>query len=1461
MQLTDPFGWVGTTIDGQFVVEAVAGEGAFGVVYRGTHIGLDAPIAIKCLKLPGELSKEEQQSFLGTFRDEARILHRLSRRTLGIVQALDVGAAGAPSGQWTPYTIMEWLDGDTLEQDLRKRRAAGLGPRALDAAIDLIGPAASALAIAHEENITHRDIKPANLLLARSRSGTMMKVLDFGVAKVFADAPELREALAQTGKNVHAFTPRYGAPEQFSPRYGATGPWTDVFAMALVLIEVASGRAALVGFDVVQLFVASSNEESRPSLRERGVPADSAVEAVVARALAVRPEDRYQTIGEMWAALEAARRLGAGRPPLSTPPPAPPSSYPGSSRPGSVHPPSVPPPSDIRLSTARSVSLSGAAGAGENRVCTVMFVDLSEVTELSARLDPEDVQEITEKCFEIVRAQVEAIGGFMEKPIGDRAMAVFGVPRATDNDAERAVVAALRIEGALGRLALPRAVRSTRVSARIGISTGRAFAGAASGPSRQEFTVIGDAANVASRLQQTAPKGAIVIGRDTFRHVVGLFNAEALDPIKVAGRSEALPVYRVTGAIAIRSPIAPSDFHGVATKLVGRAAERQRLLDALEGVKAGRRAAVLTLVGPPGVGRSRLLADFFTSLAGRSDETVVLLAQGSPLAMDTSYGFAASLLRRRFDIHESDGPEAVRRKLLRGVRWFRLSRGRGSSEGAAGAPERYESGGYGGDERDETDGGSARSPSGYASSADEIADVVRQAAAMLGAAPFAREGQGAMGPDDAGAMAKPRISAAVARLVSFAASRLPVVLLCDDIQWADDASLDLLADLAVRLADLPVLVVCAARPELYERRPSWGGGAEAHERVDVAPLPRRYVEEMVKDRLRRVRELSPEIMRLLVDRAEGSPLTLTETLHLLIDAGVIEMRAEGRWLVHEGRLGALALPATVQGIVQARLDQLDPAVRGVLARAAVVGRTFWEGAVEHLRQSELQRTSLLTTADLCARLRDRQLIRAREPSTFPGERENTFAESATHEVAYEMLSQKVRRVFHLLVAEWLEAHAQRGASAALLALHYDRGGDPRRAAAEHVRAAAHATSLGEHAEARRHLVRAREIHDESEGEDPTASSEDRRVASFRDRVRLRIELGDVLRRMGKLDEAERSYEEARARCIRTERRRGEVLERAEVLAWDARIDFRLALVNKVRGATKPALELVLRAIERANEASAIEETPAMFALLAFLRRRERRPDESWQAALRGLRVCRSLPRRDEEWREAVAQLLFGVAAALYARGRFISAERTYRQALRAVSEAASPHIAGIALNGAAVARVARGELKGAREMLLRSLALKERAGDLHQIAVAYNNLAEVELRLRDPAALDHARRSVRLGEQARAGSDLADMYRNLAEASLAVGELTEALDTGQKALAIAEVSGRVYLGDVAVSFARVCAKASAQVRAKRDAPLAHRLREAEAALEASLVRSFDDKDLREKAEECRKLLQDGGSAR
>jgi tetratricopeptide (TPR) repeat protein len=212
-----------------------------------------------------------------------------------------------------------------------------------------------------------------------------------------------------------------------------------------------------------------------------------------------------------------------------------------------------------------------------------------------------------------------------------------------------------------------------------------------------------------------------------------------------------------------------------------------------------------------------------------------------------------------------------------------------------------------------------------------------------------------------------------------------------------------------------------------------------------------------------------------------------------------------------------------------------------------------------------------------------------------------------------------------------------------------------------------------------------------------------------------------------------------------------------------------------------------------------------------------------------------------------------VAVTQYSRRQWTRAERSYRQASRIVSEAANPELVGVALNGVAGARLGRGDLAGAREMLLRSLRLKERGGNQHQIAVAYSNLAEVELRLKDvPAALEHARRSVRLGERVRAGSDLADMYKNLAEAALAQGELGTALDSGSRALAVAEAAGRVYLGEVAVTLAKVCARIAGEPSV--DASARERATDAAAALRAILANHSGDDDLRAAIEACNSIL-------
>ena len=303
--LEDPFGWVGHTVAGKLRVDAVIAEGGFGVVYRAHHVGFDAPVALKCLKVPARLQGADRDKFLKAFLAEGKLLHQLSRSSAGIVQALDLGAAESPNGTWTPYLALEWLDGATLADWLAKRALGGAARHSLSEAIALLDPAARALALAHEHNVAHRDIKPANLFVTEIAGRRTMKVVDFGIAKVMSDMSNMTLAFKETGVAIDAFTPLYGAPEQFDRVHGATGPWTDVFAFALVMVEVLGGRAALDGENTTQLHTSSTRHDPRPTPHARGVSVTHEVEQLFARALAVSPKDRFASLGRFWEALVA----------------------------------------------------------------------------------------------------------------------------------------------------------------------------------------------------------------------------------------------------------------------------------------------------------------------------------------------------------------------------------------------------------------------------------------------------------------------------------------------------------------------------------------------------------------------------------------------------------------------------------------------------------------------------------------------------------------------------------------------------------------------------------------------------------------------------------------------------------------------------------------------------------------------------------------------------------------------------------------------------------------------------------------------------------------------------------------------------------------------------------------------------------------------------------------------------
>jgi len=305
----DPLGLIGTTVDDKYVVEKVVGEGGFAVVYKAMHKLWQKPVALKCFKTLMDASPQMREKLLQSFVQEGALLTELSARSASIVQARDIGTLTTSTGAWVPYMVLEWLEGTTLDQLMEKE---GMQPWPMDRVMETLEPVAEACDLAHRRNIAHRDIKPANIFVIGETASEhpVIKLLDFGIAKVVQSAAD--QGFTKTGGQVTSFTPSYGAPEQFSRANGATGPWTDVYALALIVTELLSGKFALEGDDFIQLGMASADPSRRPTPRTLGVSVDDPVEDVMIKALAIKPPNRYQSAGEFWNAM----RIAVGQGPL-----------------------------------------------------------------------------------------------------------------------------------------------------------------------------------------------------------------------------------------------------------------------------------------------------------------------------------------------------------------------------------------------------------------------------------------------------------------------------------------------------------------------------------------------------------------------------------------------------------------------------------------------------------------------------------------------------------------------------------------------------------------------------------------------------------------------------------------------------------------------------------------------------------------------------------------------------------------------------------------------------------------------------------------------------------------------------------------------------------------------------------------------------------------------------------------
>ena len=303
----DPLALVGTTVSEKYEIERVVGEGGFAVVYRAMHKVWNRAVAIKVFRALGDLPADRREQLVKSFIQEGALLAELSERSAAICQARDVGTLKTRDGREMPYMVLEWLEGRSLEQMLDYEQGERLPARTAAETLAILEPAALALALAHKKGIAHRDVKPANIfVIGDARGEFTVKLLDFGIAKVVQDLQRSAGSFNQTQGVVSSFTPAYGAPEQFSRTHGSTGPWTDVFALALIFTELMTQQPPLRGDDLTQLAFCSMDPKRRPTPRAYGLEITDALEAVLRRALAVAPDERFRSAGEFWDALRGA---------------------------------------------------------------------------------------------------------------------------------------------------------------------------------------------------------------------------------------------------------------------------------------------------------------------------------------------------------------------------------------------------------------------------------------------------------------------------------------------------------------------------------------------------------------------------------------------------------------------------------------------------------------------------------------------------------------------------------------------------------------------------------------------------------------------------------------------------------------------------------------------------------------------------------------------------------------------------------------------------------------------------------------------------------------------------------------------------------------------------------------------------------------------------------------------------
>jgi class 3 adenylate cyclase/tetratricopeptide (TPR) repeat protein len=880
----------------------------------------------------------------------------------------------------------------------------------------------------------------------------------------------------------------------------------------------------------------------------------------------------------------------------------------------------------------------------ERKLATVLFVDLVDSTEYVSGTDPEVVRRRVTTFFDGVADCIQLHGGTVEKFAGDAVMAAFGIPQGHEDDAERAVRAALAIMDNVHKLGL---------EARAGVEAGEVVVDEA-----DSTFATGEAVNLAARLQQAAGPGEILMGESAYRLTSGTVESQLVGPLELRGFRQPIAAYRPVAVLEGRAVTS------ISAPFVGRESELDLLQNMLDRTIRDRRPQVFTVYGEPGVGKSRLIREFLAGVEGAT----ILAGRALPYGEGVTYWPLAEMVKAAAGITDDDPMETARDKLIECC----------------------------GDEA--------------------IAELLGLASGVMEAV----EGE----------RGQPEIAWAAREFVDELADVQPLILVFEDIHWAEEPLLELIDHLAQWVRERSLLILCLARPELLDVRPGWGGGRVRSTAIELESLAQEESEQLAAALLAQ-HQISEKVTPRLLEKTEGNPLFVEETVRMLLE---------------EGPDGGDRIPDTLQALIGARIDRLPAGEKILLQRGSVMGRTFFAGALDYL-SSEYDEDEL---EDMLDDLLLRDFITRQERSTITGETAYRFKHVLIREVAYSGLSKSSRAEYHTRFAEWLREKADKELLE-IRAYHLDQacrlyaeldGRPPEelaRTAAKALQAAGkRALARESNQSARKLLLRSFEL-------EPTL---ERRYLA----ARAASQLGELL-------------------VVKEEME----IVAAEAAAAGARDLQARALTHLAETASSLDGELT-RAAELADAALAAVEDADHEGRFFALDRRARvarwigRLGEAEDFERQALEEARAAGRKDQEARAALQ-----LAGIHIGRMEEAKAEPLIDRALELAEHSGSIVARASAASSKAQLQRVRGDYEGAVGWYTKALELYREAASVADIAWTSRHLAIVAWETGDPEKAEKLlRESIRLLAPMRERGTLCESQRYLAQLLLEQGRVDEA---------------------------------------------------------------------------------------